>query len=272
MKTEIIIVDLDPLAGGGVKLRITAEETDIWEGSVMAERVGVAQNNIPVLHCYPKVTKKGTTQKFDLALRLDKKQTDPRLLETVKKWQTAQAEWVTAQENSDAQEKADIESGNCQIQLNYHDGEYLSGYQVHGHASDLLESIELARYISGWGHVVDSETVDALGMSFTFPEAKTFAQPDLEAKAKKEIKKTERHNAIMAKVKKVEIGTCYTRNGSEGDDLLCEVTVTALDGQVYKSTFVNVFDGGLWTPNDWPLEVLESARQSLPYDMKKIRM
>jgi hypothetical protein len=81
-----------------------------------------------------------------------------------------------------------------------------------------------------------------------------------------------RHEAVMAKVRSVEIGRCRTRPGSDGDDHECPVTVTAQDGTVYRATFVNMFDAGLWSPGDWPAEVLAAAREKLPAEMKTIRM
>lgn len=87
----------------------------------------------------------------------------------------------------DAAELAAIESGATPIQVFYTEGEYLSGYTLHGKAAELLEKIGLARYVSGWGYRVDEKTIAALGKEFTYPAAVEHTRPAREAaEAKKQ--------------------------------------------------------------------------------------
>lgn len=69
---------------------------------------------------------------------------------------------------------AKIKSGTESIQLRYHDGEYLQGWEASGLAGELLESLGLARYVKDWGYLVPQEVVDALGTQFTYDQAKQF--------------------------------------------------------------------------------------------------
>src|SRR5690606_35099455 len=55
-------------------------------------------------------------------------------------------------------------------------GEYLGGYQVLGEAAELLAAAGLARYINGWGYLVDEDAVRALGKEFTYPDALAYAE------------------------------------------------------------------------------------------------
>jgi hypothetical protein len=70
---------------------------------------------------------------------------------------------------------AKIKSGTEPIQLRYHDGEYLQGWEALGLAGELLESLGLARYVTNWGYLVPQEIVDALGTRFTYGQAEQYA-------------------------------------------------------------------------------------------------
>lgn len=267
MRTALETRNCDPVGGGGVHLWITADESDPWEGRTRATRVGENQG-IPVLFAWD-VKEKATGKKKRVCFRLD---TRPELQAAVEEWQAAQAAWERAWEQAKTDEKEAIRSGDTPITLKYHDGEHLSGFMAFGPAASLLKSIGLARDVDGWGTLVDAESVKALGETFTFRQAEAYARPALEAKAEKEAEAQATRDAILDRVKNVEIGRCRTRLGSDGEDLECSVTVTALDGRIYRTTFVNIFDGGLWTPRDWPEEVLAAAMEKLPADMKRVRI
>src|SRR5205807_124086 len=64
----------------------------------------------------------------------------------------------------------------------YHDGEYLSGYSASGRAAELLVALGLAEEVYGWGTLVETKAITALGTEFTYPAAAAFARPALEAK------------------------------------------------------------------------------------------
>ncbi|HHV63408.1 MAG TPA: hypothetical protein GXX51_12340 [Firmicutes bacterium] len=80
---------------------------------------------------------------------------------------------------------ARIKSGEEAITVCYHDGEYLSGYQVGGPAADLLAEIGLARWVHGWGYLIPDEAIKALGETFTYPQAVEYTRPAREAEAAK---------------------------------------------------------------------------------------
>ena len=73
-------------------------------------------------------------------------------------------------------EREAIRSGQKKLAVRYYDGEYLGGYQVLGEAAELLATAGLARYISGWGYLVDEEVVRALGEEFAYPDALAYAE------------------------------------------------------------------------------------------------
>lgn len=84
-----------------------------------------------------------------------------------------------------AEEAAELEvikNSTKPIKLYYHDGEYLSGHQVHGQAAQLLEKLGLAKWVNGWGYHVDFKAVEALGEEFTYAQVEKYARPTLEAK------------------------------------------------------------------------------------------
>ena len=79
-------------------------------------------------------------------------------------------------------------TGKLKIKLQYHDGEYLSGYETTGEgcsqADELLEKLEVAHYVSGWGTIVDDKIVKMFGEEFTYQQVEEYAKPILEEKEK----------------------------------------------------------------------------------------
>ena len=91
----------------------------------------------------------------------------------------------------DERELVGILDGSILIKPSYHDGEYLSGWQVYGQAADLLDKIGIAPYISGWGHHMPDQTIKALGPEFTYQAAVEYMRPAKEAADKEAaVKKT----------------------------------------------------------------------------------
>ena len=78
-----------------------------------------------------------------------------------------------------------LKDGEKKITVNYHDGEYLTGYEVTGQAANLLEELGLCEYVSGWGMYVKNETVKGLSEEFTYQKAVEYSQPARDAKAAK---------------------------------------------------------------------------------------
>lgn len=77
-----------------------------------------------------------------------------------------------------AEQKSDPD-GQVEITPLYQEGEYLDGYTVYGESAKLLEKIGLARYVDGWGYLVQRDTVAALGATFTYQRAVDLARPSI---------------------------------------------------------------------------------------------
>jgi hypothetical protein len=69
------------------------------------------------------------------------------------------------------------------ITARYHDGEYLSAYQVTGTGAEMLEALGLAKYISGWGYRVATSTIKALGTTISYNAAVEYTRPARETAA-----------------------------------------------------------------------------------------
>lgn len=100
------------------------------------------------------------------------------------------------EEAKEAAEWEALKTGETKITVHYHDGEYLSGYTVHGKAAKLLEKLGLAKWVSGWGYRVDELLVEALGREFTYPQAVEYNRLAEEEKARK---KAEKEAALQEK-------------------------------------------------------------------------
>ena len=174
----------------GTSLRIESDASDQWNGSTYGKSVEQHPTAGRVLRCGTvKIGRKSQT----LVLRLNDK---PELAATVDAWVVA----VTAEQEAEAAAKQkeidDLRSGAAPVELRYHDGEYLSGHEVHGPAADMLVRLGLAKDVSGWGTSVNDDVVKALGTTFTLPQAEEYARPKLEAAAAKSAAKkaeTEAH-------------------------------------------------------------------------------
>lgn len=92
-----------------------------------------------------------------------------------------------------------LTSGSKPLDISYHDGECLSGYEARGESADLLVPLGLAKYVDGWGYHVDSGLVERLGETITYPQAVEYARPALEAKAARAAAKAAERQAIFAK-------------------------------------------------------------------------
>ena len=73
-------------------------------------------------------------------------------------------------------EREAIRTGKQKIVVRFHETEYLGGYRVTGEAAALLAHAKLCSYVDGWGFIVDSDVVEALGEEFTYQEALEFAK------------------------------------------------------------------------------------------------
>ena len=123
--------------------------------------------------------------------RLNQKQ-----VELVKKNRDAFIAELKAMKAEEEAKGEALKTGETKITVHYHDGEYLSGYTVHGKAAKLLEKLCLAKWVSGWGYRVDELLVEALGREFTYPQAVEYNRLAEEEKARK---KAEKEAALQEK-------------------------------------------------------------------------
>jgi hypothetical protein len=73
------------------------------------------------------------------------------------------AEIIAKQEAEKAAELEAIMTGEKNIKLAYHDGEYLSGWAPVGESTGIMERLGLSKYVSGWGAYIEPGTIEALG-------------------------------------------------------------------------------------------------------------
>jgi hypothetical protein len=110
--------------------------------------------------------------KSEIMAELKRRAAERRAAEKAKK---------AAEEAARQEEIRAMKAGELKITLHYHDGEYLSGYEVFGAAADLLEELGLAEYVDGWGYHVADAAVKTLGKEFTYSQAVEFTRPAREA-------------------------------------------------------------------------------------------
>jgi len=94
-------------------------------------------------------------------------------------------------------EKEGLINGTIKITVDYYDGEYLSGYAVHGQAAELLIKIGVAEAVSGWGYHIGHKAIEVLGEEFTYLDALEYTRPAREAKAAKEAEAKAARQAIF---------------------------------------------------------------------------
>lgn len=126
------------------------------------------------------------------AIRLDKKPTDkqvkelmelkPAIIVELKKRDADEKAKIEAKKLAKEKEREDLKAGRIKLNISYYDGEYLSGYIAHGVSADLLEELELAHYVSGWGVHINSKLIETLGKEITYQQAVEFSRPAREAK------------------------------------------------------------------------------------------
>ena len=91
-----------------------------------------------------------------------------------------------------------IRTGKASITAKWEDGDYLSGYAVYDKiARQELIRLGVAKDVDGWGTIIDSQLIEALGTEFTIPQVETFTAPKREAADQAEAaKKAERQAKI----------------------------------------------------------------------------
>lgn len=160
----------------GTRLKVTAESTDAWTGSTLANAVVVHPAAGRALRCG---TVKAGRKSHTLVVRLDDK---PDLSALVEQWQAACEAEKDAEANAAKTTLDAIRSGEQVIAIVWRDGECLSGHTVYGPAADLLTALGVAHWVDGWGCLVDGDLVADLGTKFSYPQAVDFARPAIEAR------------------------------------------------------------------------------------------
>jgi hypothetical protein len=179
----------------GCLLKIESEAADSWKGKTLATEVVTDPTHGRLLVCG---TVKVGRKSMVLKLRLSDK---PELAALVNDWLTAIATKREADAAAKRKELDDLTSGEAPIVCHYRDGEYLSGYAVHGPGADMLVKLGLAKEVSGWGISINDDLVKALGASFAYPAAVEYARPAMEAKAAKDAEKKAARDAKFAEAR-----------------------------------------------------------------------
>ena len=107
----------------------------------------------------------------------------PEIIAELQRRAHEKAEWAAKQRNEEVAEREAIISGHKPIQLQYYDGEYLSGWHPVGQSSKIMQELGLVKQVSGWGYYVEPKTIEELGGPvFTYQQAIELSQAREQAK------------------------------------------------------------------------------------------
>lgn len=126
------------------------------------------------------------------------KKAKPQIIEELQRRERERAEWEAKRKAEEAAEREAIMNGEKPIQLRYHDGEYLSGWETVGQSTEIMQELGLVKYVSGWGYYVEPNIIEALGgPEFTYQQAVDLVKAMEQAKeAKRQEKEAERQAKI----------------------------------------------------------------------------
>lgn len=170
----------------------------------------------------------GKTTSKQLAELKDAK---PEIIVELQRREAERAEQEAQRKTEQDAEKQAIISGEKPIQLWYHDGEYLSGWETAGQSTEIMKELRLVKYVDGWGYLVESKTIEALGgPEFTYQQAAELAKVRDQVK---EAKRQEKEAARQAKFDEARItgkpvllrqwsADCCSRNEECSTDIHCE--------------------------------------------------
>jgi len=184
---------------------------------------------------------------------------DPTVAARVERARAAVAERQAAEESRRQAHEAErqaIIGDQTPIVLQWHDGEYLSGWEVTGPAADILESLGVAKYVDGWGYHVGRTVVNALGESFVYSAAVEYARPARETEAAREVEAAAKKAAEDAARAAMNVRVLRTGKEDVGDgpDHFAEVEVTdPATGESARFRCRNVFDFGYVVNPMYPL-------------------
>lgn len=139
----------------------------------------------------------------------------------------------------------DIKNNRTPIELEFKDGEYLSGYTVYGPAAELLKDLGLAEEVRMWGYLVDLKFVNTVGRKFYYKDAVKYAKPALDAKAAKEKQAELKRLAREREKSEMDVRVIRKVLGKGQADSYAEVEVTDVKtGESGKFVCRNIFDFG----------------------------
>lgn len=113
----------------------------------------------------------------------------PEIIAELKTRKAAEDAREEAKRKAAVEELEAFKNSTKLIEVCYYDGEYLSGHCSYGQAAKLLEELGLAKYVSGWGNLVDLKFIDTVGEKFTYQQAVEYSQPARDAEAAKQATK-----------------------------------------------------------------------------------
>lgn len=125
----------------------------------------------------------------------------PEIMAELVRRETEATTRKAAEQTKIAEERRAIRAGEIKIAPSWTSGEYLSGWQVYGEIAEALEEIGVAKYISGWGSIIDQKIIDALGKEFTYSQAVEYSRPARDAAQAKQKAKDEARQAKFTEAK-----------------------------------------------------------------------
>ena len=106
----------------------------------------------------------------------------PKIIEELNGQKKAREEAKLAKLAEQEVERLAIISGAVTMQVKYHDGEHLAGWEVFGPTAYILTQLGIAKEISDWGCHVDNKAIEILGQEFTYQQVMDYMKPGIEAK------------------------------------------------------------------------------------------
>ncbi len=226
----------------GTTLTIAAEPGDSFTGNTVATDVIDDPTHGPLLICGEvRVGRKWRQLKVRLA---DK----PDLATAVERWQEAIEAEKRAEAESLEREREAIRGG-AKIVAKWHDGEYLSDWEVFWVAGELLAEIGAARYVHAWGYAVSRVVIEAAGPEFTLEDAREALQPQRDAAAKRAREAAEARQAAFNQAARTGEPVCLRSwcesrraiEGGEWGEYTFACSEWAMPDGTTKETAVNTY-------------------------------
>lgn len=135
------------------------------------------------------------------------KRNKPEIIKILKEKKAEEERKKLEEKRRREEERESLIEGKIPLEISYHDGEYLQGYQAFGESAYLLSKLGLAEYVSGWGYHVRNDLIKTLGEKITYPQAKAYIEPEIrrkqEEKERREKEERERIERLIEKAKEL---------------------------------------------------------------------